>query len=469
MDRGFTEQTHLSATSATVSKDDQPRTKRNLFVATRLGQVRFETIFIKEHNLPAQENDLVIMVTKNDLALLENIQINVSENIFGRVSVAILPNFPTSRRGAWRHFGVYKAMKKSLGNLYASLPNVEIALHLHHVDTYYPFFERILNELDLRLLSKTILEEGLSSYKRATDQVFDVYGHEKTYRISKRDARKNLRSIQASLSKNTVVCFVKDIFRLLATLIFLIADCISLLTGWNAQRALCSVKDALLPHRVTYGIVNEFDYGYLCFPEKVENLTAFTIKDVRKLPYPTPDALPNDITEHLSELPTTIFAGQRYGDARVFYDALFRVFSEMEIESLYFKVHPRENPEQVESYILRAKSRYPNLSVVLDDSLSSIPIEDLLATGHFSKLIALTSSCLLYASLIAPNVESISIGKYFYGIYNELCAIREGTLPSLKNTDVFERDLKLLESVAPEIPQFEPNSTIKQVKGAENR
>ncbi len=456
----------MSATATdTVLEEERPQLKRNLFVATRLGQVRFETIFIQEHNLPAQENDLVIMVTKKDLALLENIQINISENVFGRVSVAILPNYPTSRRGAWRRFGVYNAMKKSLSKFYASMPNVEVALHLHHVDTYYPFFERILKELGIRLLSKTIIEEGLSSYKRATDQVLDIYGREKTYRISKRDARKKLRSTKASLSKNTVVCFVKDIFRLLATLIFLIADYVSLFTGWNAQRALCSVKDALLPRKVKYGIVNEFDYGYLCFPEKVKNLRDFSIKDVQQLPYPTPEPLPNDTLEHVSKLPATIFAGQRYGDARVFYDALFRVLSEMEIGTIYFKLHPREDPEQVEGYILRAKSRYPNLNVVLDDSLSSIPIEDLLATGHFSKLIALTSSCLLYASLIAPNVESISIGSRFYEIYNELCAMREDALPSLKDTDIFERDLKLLEAVAPEITQFEPDHNTTQTEG----
>lgn len=383
----------------------------NFFAITRLGQLRNVQGYIKQFN--SKNNILMVMYTPDAVDLVENIDRNIQFDLFEEVIHFELPKRP---------LGV---SRKKCKELYEKLTNSLYDLYEHHnfehiflcnTDNFYIYFEVIADKLNADLI---LLEEGLTTYRMFAGNI------EKRYTL--RDVKSAIRRLYKSIRK-VVVNSVALVLKLLS---------------WILKIDLFEfIKHQRIPKKYRYGHISEFQKGYVCFPEKMRELTNVdNIKEIKKLDFPLNKELDESIGNKLEDN-MTLFVNQRYVPYDMHFNIIFEIMEKAGINKFFIKFHPKESRTMYWPYLKKAKKEFPTLEVEILNDLDHIPAEDLMTTGKIERIVGITTSTLIYSPLIDPKIRVLSIADS----YKELCLSPKYNVDARK-MNLFLRDYKAFKEV----------------------
>ena len=427
----------------------------NLYVSTRVGQVRSARAFIAQTG--KEDNILLSISALKDANLRVNIE-EAAEGGFDDFEGIILPNFPASPKGLARRVSIFREMKKGLLSLLDRWEGRDVVLHLFHANTYYPYIPEILKEIKRPPVKTVMLEEGLESYKWAIAPYdLDVYGHHISA-YPQWDSSRNgeiMKEACFRIGRNVGGVF-KSAFNLSKAVFGFGVAGTSCLLKKDLRDELLRVKDAKMPGRFRFGIIENFDEGWFCFPDIIGKAQQISFGEIHPLELSTRE-LTADEKEILEELPDVMFASQRYGEYEIYYETLLRIFSEMGLKRVYIKFHPREDPAFINRYLKSACLNHPEVEVIQAPRLDSVPLESLAASGHFTQIVGLTSSSLFYVPMLSEGSSVVSCGDRFAELYPKVRKELTGTKPTPDELKQYERDLGTFHEIAGDIPQHRDN------------
>lgn len=413
-----------------------------IFVATRVGQVRNEINFIRTFH-PVHPRSLLLTPVR-DTQLRTNLLRMVESCDFESHVVTILPNFPASARTVLCRPKIYRLMREGLRTLIGDAEKVTLVLH--HANRYYAFFERILADLGVTDYTLTLLEEGLATYKWACPGLEDTGDKARLYTPGE-----SLRRMGGELGRagRSLIGFVGHLFKFVLRFLELIVAILSAISSKNLFEGIVSCVVGLTPRTYRYGIVPHFQNGYFCFPDKMRSVRVLTIDRIHQLPFPVESPARG---QELLQLVDVVFASQKYGDPRVYYDIVLQIFEEMGCSRVFFKLHPRENLEDAIVHLDAAMRSHPRVQVIHDAELDAIPLETLLAEGNCTMVVGLTTSTLMYVPLISSTIKPLSIAERFFDLYR--ACDPSGAAGEGLDMRTLRSDLETFRAVAPEVEQF---------------
>lgn len=383
----------------------------NFFAVTRLGQLRNVQGYIKQFN--SKNNILMVMYTPDAVDLVENINKNIKNNMFEEVIHFELPKRP---------LGV---SKKKCKDLYENLTNTLFELHknykfehifLCNTDNFYIYFEIVAEKIEADLI---LLEEGLTTYRMFAKNMSKEY----TFR----DVKSALRRLYRSIRK--VVVNIGAL--VLKTL------------SWIFKINLFDfIKHQRIPKKYRYGYIKKFKEGYVCFPDKMRELTTEDeIGEVKKLDFFVNKEIDQSIVNKLEDN-MTLFVNQRYVPYDMHFNIIFEILEKNNIKKFFIKFHPKESRAMYWPHLKKAMEEFPDLDVRILKGLDHVPAEDLMTTGNITKLVGITTSTLTYSPLIDPSIEVLSIADS----YKEICLSKRYNVDARK-MDLFLRDYKAFKEV----------------------
>ncbi|HEY5506056.1 MAG TPA: polysialyltransferase family glycosyltransferase [Coriobacteriia bacterium] len=399
----------------------------NLFVVTRVGQLRNVQTFIKERG--ATNNHLAVLSTDDNPTLRTGITSNVETGLFEEVIHIVLPLRPVAQSGH-KNAVIYGLLEDLLVRMTgdAGVEN----LYLCNSDNFYVFFQRIPETLGLAL-TLNLLEEGLGTYANAgrrryvRDVSVDWNEVKRRGRMARLDGLRHPRAIAALL--HTLVSWV--------------------LPGGDPIRL---AKDAWARSTVTpkyrYGLITHYDNAYVYFPDRIYS-DNMRIDNVEKLGFVIVPQTPPEMFDSVED-GAVVFVSQKYLPRRpyVYYSVVLDILTEMRVGTVYFKFHPRENHSATLYEWDQAVREHPDVDVRTTHEISAIPVEELMMSGKVSRVIGLTSTALMYGSAFFPDVDVISIGSRFRDL-----ADSETYDVTKRALSEFSRDLEIFLDVS-HIPQF---------------
>lgn len=413
----------------------------SIFVSTRTGQMRNELGFIGQYG-PVHPRALV-MTPQRDRQLRLNLVDMAKGSAFEDYQVIIFPNLPTSPRGTLRKVRIYNAMREGVRELAGKAERVD--LYLHHANRYYVYFERIFEELGITNYTLNMVEEGLATYRWGCPGYEDISSEAKLYLPSEAALR---LAKQVQYFCKHVLGLLTSALRFVERILELVLALLCKLTGKNLFDAMATLLNNLMPPKYRFGVVPHFARGYFCFPEKMRGARAVAIDELQPLAFAAKKE------EAPLQQVSCVFASQRYGEPSVYYEIVLSVLEEMGIGEVCFKLHPREDYDEIAEFLDAAQEAHPGVRVVHDKRLDAIPVEDMVADGRCTLLVGLTTSALMYAPLANPSVRIVSFADRFYELYCQLDPT--GLAGQGMDLFAFREDLRIFHVVAPEVVQFDP-------------
>jgi len=361
----------------------------NLFVVSRVGQLRNVQSFIAEHD--ATHNHLAVLQTESNPVLSDNIRRNVDKGVFETVEYIDQPPRPVtqSRR---KNAIIYDQIDKLL--LRATGEHDVGSLFLCNADNYYSLFERINTTRSLGL-SLNLLEEGLTTYSNAGRRVYALDTSVDWAEVKTRGRHFRLALVKAARS--------------LAALLVTFASWVLRVDMVQVLKDLWVRLFVREQHR--YGAIKHFDSAYVYFPDKIYSANV-QIDRVGKLSFVLESTVAPELLETV-EPGAVVFVSQRYIPYEEYFSIVFEILSEMGLEKVYFKFHPREDPASLAKAWDLAQREHPRLNVVSPPEIRAIPVEELMMSGRARQIIGLTSTSLMYGKAFFPGVDVVSIGARF--------------------------------------------------------
>lgn len=390
----------------------------NLFVVSRLGQVRNVQTFIRDFG--ATENNLAVLHTDANPVLSANIDTNVRKDLFDDIVFVRQPERPLAQ-GPKKNRVIYKQIE----DLLVRMADKGVKhLYLCNVDNYYSFFERVIRDRRLPM-SLGLLEEGLGTYHIA----------------GKREYVKESQPGWPDV-KQSALNFARAGYSVLRTFAILVGSFLSWVFRTDVFRVWGDVTTRLfVEERLRYGRITHFDTAHVYFPEKIHT-DAVAIDRIEKLDfYLEPTAPP----EALAAIPddSIVFVSQKYVQPLQYFQIVFKILDEMGLRTVYFKFHPREDLSKLMTAWDAALANYPDLHLLYPDAIQSIPVEELMMAGKAKQVIGLTSTSLMYADAFFPGVDVVSIGSRF----RQLAESGEFTVAK-RDLAEFNRDLEVFLEVS---------------------
>lgn len=386
----------------------------NLFVVSRLGQLRNVQSFIRQFG--AADNYLAILFTEENMALLSAIEVNIAHGLFSAVVHIKQPSRPLAQSRKTNRV-IYDQIDELLVSM--SAQNGVRNLFLCNVDAYYSFFERVVvaRQLGVRLI---LLEEGLGTYANTGGR---AYALDTT--PDRSDLKYRARAFVLALRRAA-----KSFAALAVTL-----------TSWVLRRDVHEVRAALRTALITdpslrYGVISHFAEAYVYFPDLVRE-GSIRIERVNRLAFAPDHTAPSAVLQAVPE-GCVVFVSQKYIGYRDYLDILLRIFEEMGLEEVYFKFHPRESLARYGKDWDNVLARHHRTRLVATDGVQSVAVEELIIAGKVRQLVGLTSSSLMYATSFFPTVDVVSIGRRF----RELAESDEYQIPKAALAE-FVRDLEV--------------------------
>lgn len=390
----------------------------NLFVVSRLGQIRNVQTFIRQYG--ATRNHLAVLGTSANPGLTRTILRNTDDGLFDEVVTIVQPDRPVSP-GRRKNRAVFEQVDELVTGMAArGVENV----FLCNVDNYYSFFQRIAEHAEPRL-TLNLLEEGLGTYANAGARAYTedttASWSDVAYRARAAGRACGQAARAAGLLAATLLSWV---FR---------AD------PRAVKRALVSA--VLVEPRYRYGTVTHFDNAYVCFPDRIRS-DRIRIDHVHGLEFEVRAVAPESALAAIED-GAALFVSQKYVDAGPYLEILFRIFSEMGLRTVYFKFHPREQRAAFARQWDEIAARYPGLRVLAPEEIQPVPVEELMAAGKVGTLVGLTSTALMYGAAFFPSIDPVSIGERF----SALARSGEYGIPRGALSE-FRRDLEVFEDVS---------------------
>ena len=400
----------------------------NLFVVSRLGQLRNAQAFIEEFG--ATGNHLAILYTDANISLLQTIEANIKPGMFQEVVPVQQPPKPLSQ-STRRNRIVFEQVEDLMLKMVRD--NSVDNLFLCNVDNYYSFFERViqLHGLDVRT---TLLEEGLGTYMNAGRRAYTL------------DAVSDLSDV-----KHRMKHMGRAWYRVVRTTASFLVSVVSWALRLDMNEFRRKIRTSLILNRkYRYGRVSHFDRAFVYYPDRISNHN-LTIDEVHPLAFSLEMTQPQEVIDTVKD-GAVVFVAQRYVGPKTFLDVVLRIMDEMGIEEFYFKFHPRQTLSEFGRAWYNQLRDHPKLKVLYPAEIQAIPVEELMMAGKVSKVIGLTSTSLMYAQSFFPGIESVSIGSRF----KELVESDDYEIPAGQLAE-FNRDLEVFLDVSG-VPQWEAPS-----------
>jgi len=339
----------------------------NLFFATRPGQIRNIATYVSQAG--RVNNRLVVLTTENEDRLRPKLAQAIPPGLFEYIGWPILPGAPSERKGVFRRVKVYRVFESAIDEALAFQESVAcVRVHLFHPSAYYPYVLRILARRGVEVVGTVMLEEGISTYKWcALPYEIDTYGR---------------------------------------------------VAGVHGARdAVVEIKDALMPPQLRFGILEHFDEGWFRFPDAMANARQVSFGCLKHLePNPIP-MLDERLMPLVEGAPKALFVGQRFGDCRCSIETTLALLELLGCTEVLYKVHPMESADVIDETLRETSTRNCKVRVCRLPALDDAPVEALIATGHFSVVVGLTSTALVYASQDSTNTRFISMAWAFLELY----------------------------------------------------
>ena len=361
----------------------------NLFVVSRVGQLRNAQTFISEY--AATDNYLAVLLTPANPVLSENILANVDEGCFEAVVEIVQPTSPLAQ-GRKKNAIIYRQIEELL--LSMSAEHGVRNLFLCNCDNYYSLFERVIETRQLDM-SISLLEEGLTTYAFTGKRPYLRNVSTDWAEVRLRGRHVERASVQAA----------RSVAILLATL-----------ASWALRGdAVQLVKDAwvrlVVRRQHRYGSITHFDNAYVYFPDKVYSGNV-EVDNVRKLEFKLEQSVPPQALDAVDD-GSVVFVSQKYIPYEPYFNIIFDIFGEMGLEKVLFKFHPREDRALFTKAWELAQRQHPGVMVVSTPHIDVIPVEELMMAGKVSQLVGLTSTALMYGHAMFPDIAVTSVGARF--------------------------------------------------------
>jgi hypothetical protein len=391
----------------------------NLFVVSRVGQLRNAQSFIKEYG--ATHNHLAVLYTDSNLVLRDNIGKNVEPGLFEEIVYVKQPLKPLAQSGK-KNTIIYGQIENLLVKM--STQREVDSLFLCNSDNYYSLFEKVIKERGLAF-SVNLLEEGLGTYANAGQKYYTLNKSVDWSEVKHRGRHLRKTSLQA----------LRSLLTLLLTLVSWVLR-VDLLQYVKGAFVRMFVKE-----KYRYGNIAHFDTAYVYFPDKIYS-NNMEIDRVESLGFVLEPSAPKALLDTVGD-GLVVFVSQAYIPYEPYFSIVFEILSEMGLEKVLFKFHPREDRTAIAKAWDLALKEHPRLQVSRPLELQAVPVEELMMAGKAKLVIGLTSTSLMYGKAFFPGVDVVSIGARF----RELADSDEYDI-SIRALAEFNRDLDVFLDVS---------------------
>lgn len=384
---------------------------KNLFIVTRLGQLRNVHSYIKQFN--AKDNCLIILYVPDNIDLLENLKRNIQSESFEEVLYIELPLKPLSV-SLKKNKRIYEGLEEKV--LYLTDKYQIENIFVCNTDNYYVYLEQFARRYNQKLI---LFEEGLTTYRMFSSGSYRYF--------SKADVKSAFKYFLKSVRKS-IISFLSFSLKLLSWI-------------FNIN-FFDFVKHNRIMKKYRYGHIKHFDEAYVSFPDKLRDLDKSNkIGEIHKLDFYVNENIDSDLVQRL-ENKMVIFANQRYAPYDKHFEIVFDLLEKNGYKKVFFKFHPKEESSKYLLFLEKARQSHPNLEIVILKGMNHIPLEDLVATGKVDTVISITSSALAYIPLINNQVKTFSIADS----YEEKCRSKKYYVETRK-MDLFYRDYRAFKEV----------------------
>lgn len=189
----------------------------------------------------------------------------------------------------------------------------------------------------------------------------------------------------------------------------------------------------------------EFDQIRVAFPELLDR-TVFRSTDVAAVHLsPTDsdvDAARSEL-DRLSSVPEALFISQPYLDrGRSYYGMVADAVAVAGVRSLLVKFHPREGPGARQTLLLAfERSGVEAVPLWRDDGVSA---EALLGAGSFTTCVGVSSTSLLYAHDLYPDIAIVSVGRDVVRRVEKVRTRLVGVDRFVADVELYERSVEVL-------------------------
>lgn len=422
-----------------MKKKDTPKFEGNVFVVSRLGQLRNVQNFIEEYN--ACNNVLIIQYSGEDSDILRNILEMSNKALFKYIKYVKLPNFPLNATAS-KNKKIYTSIENTV--LYIKDNHDFNNLFLCNADKWYCYYMSVKKEYKLEF-SINLLEEGLTTYLISDKDYSKVMIDKK---INFNDVNKSIKAIIKSL-KN----IVKDIKNLFVHIFAFTLKIISLVIRVNLfEKIKKLISHIMIPQKYKFKFVEHFENAFVCFPDRLKQ-DNFTIDNINKLDFKF-EVLDESVKIKDSEK-YALFINQKYINYDKHFEIIFKIFEEMNLENILIKLHPRENKEKTQQIIDKYKKIYPKLNVEVLNNMDSVPVENIIYNNKFKQVLGLLSSSLIYCNGFIKGINIISIATR----YKNMCYDKKNSV-NLNELEQYEKEYETFIKFDG-VKQFEDDSKSK--------
>ena len=406
----------------------------NIFVIAHLGQLRQSETLIKRKNI--RDCKLLILFTGANLIMPSVIEELADRDLFAGIEFIELPKSPDKI-----NYHTARAIEHSYKDFLDRHGDIK-EIFFSSFSGHYAIFLRLCEEKDVK---KSLIEEGTGTYKPVTET--DALQNFSFMKSAK-------ESFKNSLGKNKLILFIYEFFILLPYDYYLFWR--KLYFSEYVQSKLIarskSATNALLTRH------KKFNKLYAAFPNAIKE--AFECNEIEEFcAYTEPThtfeeteaaiSLERDITEK-----DFIYASQRYPvpdhiTAAILADCFERLLRRNPESVIFIKFHPKEQEPIREAYFSEIEKRQIGRRVfVVNDN--TIPVETIIYHKKPKKLLAMTSSSLVYAPKAFKDIECVSLADYV------IAACERRRLPE-KNYAVIREHARIL-TLFPHVKKFEAES-----------
>lgn len=366
-----------------------------LFVST-LGQARNACALIHQRGY---RNALVLVLwTAVNKGLSDRIQGYLGTQPV-RYELAMLPKYPTSRLPwvAVRIDRIYRAVLDE---------KQPAAVWVANRNAHYPL---LCDLARARGISVNLFEEGLGTYiPPLPEHEMAIPGAAVPRILAARIGRSLRRHGRQSLLYHLLAAMAHEARNATRLCKSIAMDIISTVFESRPYHAL-SQRYGGRAIATSGRVWRDFDDVVVVFPERLDEI-GIEAKSVEKLDMKASREMPvARLAASLAGEPRIIFVSQPYGDrGKIYYGAVARILAERYQDPIIIKSHPRERQNECELF-LRLLSMHGGQWRVLP-GVNEVPVEALLEAGHFSEVVGVTSSTLVYAKEFDPDIRVTSIG-----------------------------------------------------------
>lgn len=411
----------------------------NVFVVSRLGQLRNVQSFIKQFN--AKENVLIIQYSEADGAIYRNMIEICDTNLYTEVIYLKLPKQPL-RVTKKKNISMYNSINDVLNYINNKYPFNN--LFLCNADKWYSYYEKVKREENLSY-NINLLEEGLTTYIVSADPDYQT---DPIIPINRQDLKKSCKEVIDCLKQ--LVHVTKN---LIVKSIVLFLNIISIIFRTNlTKRVKDFVLNKTLEEKYKFSYITHFNEAFVCFPDKlVQN--NFTIDKIKKLNFEFNEISKNKEIKKLDN-DYCLFINQKYINYDKHFNIIFGILNEMGHKNVYIKLHPKENKTLIRKKLDEYLKDFPDLNVKIITNMDSVPVEDLIYSHKFKQIIGIISSALLYCDEFIKDTNVVSIADE----YRKRCLNPEN--------GVNRREMKLFEK---EYRNFVKVSKVRQYGGGREK